>query len=67
MVFVAKGLRLWRRMFRSTPIPAIKTTRLVLPADTRGRGRPVGGMEPVTTAMFKRTWTARIVVIPVAR
>ena len=36
-------------MLRTTPIADIKTTKLVLPAEMNGKGRPVGGMEPDTT------------------
>ena len=49
------------------PIALIKTTSEVLPAEMNGSGSPVGGMEPVTTAMFMITCTAIIVVMPVAR
>ena len=31
-----------------------------------GRGKPVGGTAPVTTAMFRTTWTVRIVAMPMA-
>ena len=38
--------------FNTTPIALIKTNREVDPAEINGRGNPVGGIEPVTTAMF---------------
>ena len=38
------------KMFKQIPIPAMKTMTEVPPLDINGRGRPVGGIEPVTTA-----------------
>jgi hypothetical protein len=38
--------------FNTTPIALIKTKSEVEPAEINGSGRPVGGIDPVTTAMF---------------
>ena len=42
----------------------IKTSKLVLPALMKGNGKPVGGIEPVTTAMFIMVWIEIIAPIP---
>ena len=42
-------------------------TRAVDPADINGSGSPVGGIRPVTTAIFKRTCIANKQEIPVAK
>ena len=34
-------------MFKTTPTALINTTSEVLPAETNGKGSPVGGIEPV--------------------
>ena len=44
-----------------------KTTREVEPKEINGNGSPVGGMEPVTTAMLSRVWIAITAVMPEAR
>ena len=37
----------------TTPIADMKTSKLVEPAEMKGSGSPVGGIDPVTTAMFR--------------
>ena len=54
-------------MFNKIPIELIKTTSEVEPALMKGSGNPVGGMEPDTTAIFKKVWTQIIAVIPEAK
>ena len=49
------------------PIADIKTTRDVEPADINGKGSPVGGISPVTTAIFNIVWIPIKEVIPLAR
>ena len=51
-------------MFKTTPIALMKTTKLVLPAEMNGSGSPVGGIEPLTTAMFRIVWILIIAAIP---
>ena len=51
----------------STPNAARKIIIEVLPAEISGRGRPVGGMLPVTTRALIVTCTAYTDVIPKAR
>ena len=51
-------------MFKTTPIADIKTSKLVEPAEINGNGKPVGGIEPVTTAMLSITWIAIIAPMP---
>ena len=41
--------------FNTMPMADIKTKRDVEPAEMNGNGKPVGGIEPDTTAMFKIT------------
>ena len=36
--------------FKTTPIALMKTKSEVLPAEINGSGKPVGGIEPVTTS-----------------
>ena len=36
-------------MFNKMPIALMKTTKLVLPAEIKGSGRPVGGIRPDMT------------------
>ena len=50
--------------FRTTPIADIKTNKLVEPAEMNGSGKPVGGIEPVTTAIFSMVWIEMIAPIP---
>ena len=45
----------------------MNTTSAVPPALINGRGTPVGGILPLTTAILIKTWLAIIVVIPVAK
>ena len=47
----------WRETEIATPTPAINTMTDVPPLEINGSGSPVGGMLPVTTAMFKRSCT----------
>lgn len=54
-------------MLSKIPTALINTTRAVPPLEMNGSGTPVGGIEPVTTAIFINTWLAIMVVIPVAR
>ena len=49
------------------PMADIKTTSEVEPALMNGSGKPVGGMEPVTTAILRRVWMAITAVMPDAR
>ena len=51
----------------TTPKALINTISELEPALIKGKGKPVGGIEPVTTAMFIKVWIAIILVIPVAR
>lgn len=53
--------------FKQTPIALIKTIKDVLPALINGSGNPVGGILPVTTAMFINTCTAITVATPVTK
>ena len=53
--------------FNTTPIALIKTSSEVEPAEINGKGKPVGGIEPVTTAMLISVWIAIIADIPVAK
>ena len=46
------------------PTPPIKTIKELDPELINGKGRPVGGIEPVTTAMFTSTCMAMIAAIP---
>lgn len=48
----------------ATPIAAIKTATEVPPLEMNGRGSPVGGIEPVTTAIFKSVCTAMTIPTP---
>ena len=48
----------------TTPIADIKTNRDVDPALMKGSGSPVGGIDPVTTAMFNITWILIIAPMP---
>ena len=54
-------------IFRRTPIPIIFNTKEEPPALIKGRGTPVTGIEPVTTAMFMMACIAIIEVIPTAK
>ena len=45
----------------------IKTSKLVEPAEINGSGKPVGGIEPVTTAMLRITCIPSIAPIPKQR
>ena len=49
---------------RTTPIADIKTKSEVEPALINGNGKPVGGILPDTTAMFKITCMLMIAPIP---
>ena len=49
------------------PIADIKTTRDVEPADINGKGSPVGGISPVTTATFSIVCTPINDVMPLTR
>ncbi len=51
-------------MLYSTPIAAIVMMREVFPELTSGSGRPVGGMEPLTTSALMTTWIAYTAVMP---
>ena len=51
-------------MFNKIPMALMKTTKLVEPAEINGNGKPVGGMEPVTTATLLTNCTAITVAIP---
>ena len=51
----------------SIPTAPRKAINDVLPALINGKGKPVGGIEPVTTAMLISVWTPINAVIPVAR
>ena len=42
-------------MFSKMPIADINTTSEVEPALIKGSGKPVGGIEPVTTAILTRS------------
>lgn len=46
------------------PIAPIKTATEVPPDEMNGSGSPVGGIEPVTTAIFKSVCTAITIPIP---
>lgn len=43
---------LCRAIFSTTPIADMKTTSEVEPAEMKGSGTPVGGIEPVKTTKF---------------
>lgn len=47
------------------PMADIKTSKDVPPAETNGSGMPVGGIEPVTTAMLITTWKNMSAPIPI--
>ena len=49
------------------PTPPIKTINELEPELINGKGSPVGGMEPVTTAILTKTCMAIIAAIPDAR
>ena len=49
------------------PIAPIKTISDVLPAEMKGSGRPVGGIDPEITAMFKIVCMAITAAMPAAR
>ena len=42
----------------------MKTNREVEPAEMKGSGNPVGGIEPDTTAMLRIVWIEIIAPIP---
>ena len=50
----------------TTPMPAIVTMSEVFPADTRGSGSPVGGMQPLTSRALSALCTAKASVMPPA-
>ena len=54
------------RTFKHTPTPAIKMATDVPPLEINGSGSPVGGMDPVTTAIFKSVCTAIKIPTPSA-
>ena len=54
-------------MLKRIPISAIKIIMEVLPLDTNGKGKPVGGILPVTTRAFTIVWIPKIIVIPTAK
>ncbi len=37
------------------------------PEEKKGRGMPVAGTKPVTTAMLSRAWRVMVLVMPKAR
>ena len=47
------------------PMADIKTSKDVPPAETNGSGMPVGGIEPVTTAMLIATWKNMSAPMPI--
>ena len=53
--------------FKQIPIALMNTISDVLPALINGSGRPVGGILPVTTAMFKIVCTAITLATPATR
>ena len=54
-------------MFKHIPTPAINIITLVPPELIKGRGKPVGGIQPVTTAILRSVCTPIINAIPQAR
>ena len=48
------------------PIAPIKTISDVLPAEMKGSGSPVGGIDPEITAIFKMVCMAITAAMPVA-
>src|SRR4051812_48164795 len=53
--------------FNKMPMPIRLTSSDEPPALTNGNGMPLVGINPRTTLMFTRAWTAIIVVSPTAR
>lgn len=53
-------------MLRHIPMPAINTITEVPPLEINGRGSPVGGIDPVTTAILRRVCTPIIKATPQA-
>ena len=51
----------------STPTAYKNTTNEEPPLLMNGKGNPVGGILPVTTATLSNVWQAIIAVIPTAR
>ena len=54
-----------RATFKIKPMTNIKATKDVPPALTKGKGTPVGGIVPVTTAKLTTVCTAIIETSPV--